>query len=99
MLSYLLILNIIFFSGFNTIQINAEELEKESNSIDEELISEQQDETETSDTKGNMETDTDTVLETDLSQPLEQKILLMVQNNQEKTQMRNMFLQKTSLLI
>lgn len=51
-LSYLLILNFVFFSGFNTIQVSAEEInkeqetEKESTELDEELIPEQQDETE-----------------------------------------------------
>lgn len=62
-LSSLLILSFIFFSGFNTIQVSAEELttnqqdEKESTPLDEDLIPDQQDETKVSHTDENTETE------------------------------------------
>lgn len=60
-LSYLLILNFVFFSGFSTIQARAEELsteqenENEEINLDEELIPEQQNEIETTDTDAETE--------------------------------------------
>ena len=62
-LSCLLILSFIFFSGLNTIQVSAEELttnqqdEKESTPLDEDSIPEQQDETKVSNTDENTETE------------------------------------------
>lgn len=62
-LSYLLILNFVFFSGFSTIQARAEELsteqENEKINLDEELIPEQQNETETTDTDAETEVEPD----------------------------------------
>ena len=64
-LSYLLIFNFVFFSAFNTIQVSAEELnkeqeiEKESTELDEELIPEQQNEIETTDTDAETEVEPD----------------------------------------
>lgn len=64
-LSCLLILSFIFFSGLNTIQVSAEESttnqqdEKESTPLDEELIPEQQNEIETTDTNAETEIEPD----------------------------------------
>lgn len=94
-LSSLLILSYIFFSGFNTIQVSAEELttnqqdEKELTPLDEDSIPKQQDETkvsnidenaeaesilqeESEDNKVEIDATTDSTLQSDLSQPLEQ---------------------------